>query len=343
MMRDVLLFGLNACLDRRLVVEALTPGEVHRASEVRLSPGGKGPNTAMAARQLGLTATVFTALAGHTGRLIAEQLRAYGVPFEALWAEGESRVTTIVLEVGPAPSEGDARRPAPRDTVLNEEGELGIDGSQLGAFVELAREALHDHRALLLAGSLPRGVDVQVYERLIRYAREQGRPVFVDVPGAVLRALLPHRPALAKPNRREFQEAAGLCVAGMPALVDAARRLLASGFGPDHLVISLGSEGAVLVNGTGAWLAPNPPVEPVDSASAGDAMMAALVDGHLRGEPPPAILAWGVACGAAKVERPGGGFALNPARARELLAAHVSVRPVPEPPPAAALAPSTAR
>ncbi|MBE3597496.1 MAG: hypothetical protein IMX02_01360 [Limnochordaceae bacterium] len=262
------------------------------------------------------TALLTASLAGHTGRpIIAEQLRAYGVgPLEALWAEGESRVTTIVLEVGPAAAEGRARRSARRDTVFNEEGELRIDGSQLEAFVELAREALHDHRALLLAGSLPRGVDVQVYERLNRYARELGRPVFVDVPGAVLRALLPHRPALAKPNRREFQEAAGVAVAGIPALVETARSLLANGFGPDHLVISLGSEGAVLVNGTGAWLAPNPPVEPVDSASAGDAMMAALVDGHLRGEPPPAILAWGVACGAA-----------------------------PEPPPAAALGPSTAR
>jgi len=52
----ILIAGPNLTFDRMLSIDEIRPGEVLRATEVVVAPGGKGVNVARAARALGVPA-----------------------------------------------------------------------------------------------------------------------------------------------------------------------------------------------------------------------------------------------------------------------------------------------
>ncbi|HEX9623007.1 MAG TPA: PfkB family carbohydrate kinase [Streptosporangiaceae bacterium] len=91
------------------------------------------------------------------------------------------------------------------------------------------------------------------------------------------------------------------CIGGTSvSLVEEAARELARG-GAEFVVVSLGAAGLLAVTGEGSWLAR--PGERVDGnpTGAGDAVVAGLADGLMRGLGWPALLRQAVALGAATV------------------------------------------
>jgi 1-phosphofructokinase len=105
---------------------------------------------------------------------------------------------------------------------------------------------------------------------------------------------------LVKPNREELAEASGLPVWTVGQAVTAARTLLDRGAGA--VLASLGADGAVLLDATGAWYGEAPVDAPVSSVGAGDATLAGFLVGGGRG---PDALRSALAFGAAAVQLPG--------------------------------------
>ena len=76
---------LNPSLDRTLRYDRLVPGEVNRASSVRVEPSGKGVNVAAALRSLGVEATILVRGRGHRPGPV-DGLRAQGLePCASRW------------------------------------------------------------------------------------------------------------------------------------------------------------------------------------------------------------------------------------------------------------------
>src|SRR5512141_831144 len=100
----------NPALDRIQVVDRLTPGAVHRATQVMLIADGKGLNVARAAKAFGCGGTSAGVMGGQTGRQVAARAAAGGI--EGAWTEVEGDTRTDVLIVD---GEGVA-------TVINEPG-----------------------------------------------------------------------------------------------------------------------------------------------------------------------------------------------------------------------------
>jgi tagatose 6-phosphate kinase len=89
---------------------------------------------------------------------------------------------------------------------------------------------------------------------------------------------------------------------------------------PAHgaIVVTLGADGAVAVDGTGAWRVRVPPVPTRSAVGSGDAFSAGLMIGLVRAESLTQACALGAACGAANAMTDLAGH-LSPEQVRRIL------------------------
>jgi 1-phosphofructokinase len=127
-----------------------------------------------------------------------------------------------------------------------------------------------------------------------------GVRVAIDTNGPLLRDALAAGPDLVKPNRRELAEASGCSVGGPEEALVAIERLRAAG--ARSVLASLGAEGGLLVDHSGAFHATAAVPTPRSTVGAGDAMLAGFLAAGGYG---PAALAEAVAWGSAAVSLPG--------------------------------------
>lgn len=280
--------GFNTSLDRSVVLEELRPGGVNRVRDVQTWPGGKGLHVALTVAALGEPVSLVGLIDEAHRAFFEDRLRSAGVEFHgvdipgslrtclAIREQGVDRVTEI-LEPGPA------TRPETRQRLTS-------------LFLELAGES----DLAVLSGSAPPGFGDTVYGALVASLREKGVRSLVDASGGLLRGAVEAAPFLIKPNRDELADLAGRPIDGVPAALEAARELIQKG--PHTVVVSLGAEGAVAVQGDRAWRAEAPRVDAVNPVGSGDCLLGGIAVGLARGLDPEAVLALGVACGTANAQ-----------------------------------------
>ncbi|MFN2569017.1 MAG: bifunctional heptose 7-phosphate kinase/heptose 1-phosphate adenyltransferase [Candidatus Dormibacteria bacterium] len=155
---------------------------------------------------------------------------------------------------------------------IDDEVDSLLDGPDLARLVAVAREALADADALLLEdynkGALPPGLIAAVME----IARRRGIPIVVD---PKYRQFFEYAGATVfKPNRRELESALGAAVdlTNGNALPEVLTRLKV-----DNLLVTLGSEGMVLVTKDGNLIQiPSMARQIFDVSGAGDTVTAWL-------------------------------------------------------------------
>ena len=101
----VLTVTLNAAIDKRYDVTAVTVGEVQRVARVRASAGGKGLNVARGARLCGQEVIATGFVAGFAGQFITSQVAAQGIRDEFVRVPGESRTCINIIDADGASTE----------------------------------------------------------------------------------------------------------------------------------------------------------------------------------------------------------------------------------------------
>ena len=148
----------------------------------------------------------------------------------------------------------------------------------------------------MLAGSIPTGLSKDTYRRIMERLDGRGIRVVVDAEGALLTETLPYRPYLIKPNRAELEGIMGHSLPTEEELKVAAAEMQRRG--AVNVLISLGGEGALLLDENGAYhRAYALPVVPVNTVGAGDSTVAGFLAGVGRGYGYSLKLA--MACGGA--------------------------------------------
>ncbi|MBI3214241.1 MAG: 1-phosphofructokinase family hexose kinase [Mycobacterium sp.] len=292
----------NPGIDRTVTLGcALTRGAVHRVQAVSNEPGGKGVNVARALTMAGLEAIAL--LPARPDDPFLAMLSAAGVTAAPVPTTGAVRTNLAITE------------PDGTTTKLNEPGAM-LDTAGVAALTEavLAHAARADW--LVLSGSLPPGMAADWYAEVVALVRDLDCRVAVDTSDAPLTALAAAfgraAPDLIKPNSEELASLSGrsaeelesAVAQGDPApVVTAARDLIGRGVGA--VLATLGAAGAVLVDGTGAWLATPPPIVPRSTVGAGDSSLAGYVCADVAGAPAPRRLQMAVAYGSAAAALPG--------------------------------------
>ncbi|MFC5971571.1 1-phosphofructokinase [Halomarina salina] len=276
----------NPALDHTLRVDApLEAGAVARTDDAQFDPGGKGVNVSKYLTALDAETTATGFLGDPFGSLIRERLDAASVPNDFVDVGTPTRVNT---------------------TILAPDGEFKVNqnGPDVGpAAVDdlVATVERQDPDAVLVAGSLPPGVDPATVDRL---ARAGAWETTVDVGGSVL-AELDAEYALCKPNREELAAATGRAVDTVDECLDAAEALRGETF--RRVVASLGPDGAVMATPEGSYHAEALATDVVDTVGAGDALLSGVLAAFDRGESPPEALRAGIAVAARVVTVAGTG------------------------------------
>ncbi|MEJ3750989.1 hexose kinase [Actinomycetes bacterium KLBMP 9797] len=269
----------NPSVDRTYRIGTLRPGELHRADDVWAEASGKGVNVGRVLRRLGVPVRMIVTAGGGEGRLLAELLSVAGA--ELVPVRGATRVNITLLADGLEP------------TKINEPG-TALSTSEADHLIAATAASLAGTRWLACCGSLPGGADPALVRRLITIARDAGVRVAVDASGAALAAAVDGRADLVKPNRDELAELVGRPIDTVTDAIAGGREIRARTGGT--VLVSLGADGALLLTEAGGWHAASPPVTPLNSTGAGDALLAGyLADDTAR---PPARLAYAVSIGA---------------------------------------------
>lgn len=280
----------NPSIDRTIAVSDLRRGEVHRATSSRIDPGGKGVNVSRAVAAQGGRTLAILPVGGPEGHLMEELLDTAGVPRVSVPVAGTLRMNIAAVE------------PDGTTTKLNEPGPTLTD-AEVSELVDAAVRHAVDATWVVGCGSLPPGAPEDVYAVLAGRARELGIRVAVDSSGAPLRAVVAACPDLIKPNLEELEELVGTPLPTLRDVVVAANDIVAAGI--STVVVSLGGDGAVLVDARGVAHARATVTRPLSTVGAGDCLLAGTLHSLSSGATPAEALRAGVGWGAAAVSLPG--------------------------------------
>uniref|UniRef100_A4XQD9 Phosphofructokinase n=1 Tax=Ectopseudomonas mendocina (strain ymp) TaxID=399739 RepID=A4XQD9_ECTM1 len=306
-MARILTLTLNPALDLTLSLERLQAGTINRCHELRSHAAGKGLNVAQVLADLGHNLSV----AGFLGR-------ANATPFDSLMHKrgfhdlfvrvpGETRSNIKLAE-----SDG-------RITDLNGPGPQ-VEAEHLERLQDELQPLLAGHDAVVVAGSLPRGVTPQWFAGLLRQIKASGVPLAVDSSGEALRAALGVAPWLIKPNEEELAE---VCGSDLSAAVQSLRAQ-----GIEHVLLSRGAAGVDWHGPDIALRAVPPRVEVASTVGAGDSLLAASLHGLLEGWPAERTLRLATAVAAQAVTQIG--FGIHDREQLARLEAAVQLHPIEE-------------
>lgn len=292
----------NPGLDRTYALDALLPGEVHRAAQDWIEAGGKGVNVVRVLRAHGVDTRAVLPIGGPTGESVRDLLRESGVHVEAVPIVGDLRCNITLTEPDGAVTKVNAAGPELAETEVDALVARAVE-------VVTSTVAADDGQAWLVGcGSLGPGVPDDLFARVIGRVREGAGDrvrIAIDSSGAALRDAVAAGPDVVKPNLAELEE---LCARPLPTfgeVVDGARRLVEDGVGA--VLVSLGGDGAMLVTAATVLHAESPVRAVRTTVGAGDALLAGYLSRVDAG--PGDALRHAVAFGAAAVQRPIGAIA----------------------------------
>ncbi|MBJ3778010.1 1-phosphofructokinase family hexose kinase [Acuticoccus mangrovi] len=301
---------MNPAVDVSTTAPGIAPTVKIRCSEPHVQAGGGGINVARVATRFGAEALALFTAGGPNGDHLSKLLKDEGVPIEPIPIAADTRESLTVTE---ATSGDQYRFVFPGPTISPEEEKR----------VLAAVDALAAPPFLVVSGSLPSGLSAGFLATLAERAAATGAKLVVDGPAPVVKA---SRGAfLVKPNITELEDIVGAPLPDDGARVGAARRLIEQGIST-IVLISLGSDGALLVSDDAARLYTSPPVDLVSAVGAGDSMVGGLLVGLAHGASLEDAVAMGVAAGAAAILTPDTELC-RPEDARRLLA-DVTSKPV---------------
>lgn len=259
----------NPSVDRTVAVEELIPGTVIRSAMATVEAGGKGVNVARALVANGHPARALFPSGGVTGQLFESLLEKAGVPVETLDTGADIRTNISLIESGG------------RTTKVNEPGHP-LSEAQVETLFELAQQHAQNSTWIAACGSLPPGAPVDFYAQLAERLHDGPAKTVVDTSGPSLTAMVGVRCSLLKPNRSELAEVTGMVVETMAEAISAAQQLRSTGIAA--VLVSLGSDGAVLVDENGILHGVAATSEVRNTVGAGDALLSGFLAGGGTGE-----------------------------------------------------------
>ena len=273
----------NPALDYIVKMDEFNLGNVNRSNNEFVYAGGKGINVSIVLNNLGVKSKALGFIAGFTGDEIERRVREFGCDTEFIkLKEGMSRINVKI--------------------------KADVESEINGGGPDISSEALEKLYAkldtlttgdiLVLAGSIPKTMPTDIYERIMERLQEKDVKFIVDTTGESLLKVLKYNPFLIKPNHHELGELFGVKLNSKEEVIEYAKKL--KDMGAQNVIISMAGDGAVLIDSNGGVTTSNVPKGVVkNSVGAGDSMVAGFIAGYLNSEKIEDGFKLGVATGSA--------------------------------------------
>ena len=272
----------NPAIDYVIHTDNIKTGEVNRTDSETYFIGGKGINVSAVLAQLGVKSVALGFIAGFTGDAIEKGVREKGIEADFIKLDnGFSRINVKIK--------------SEEETEINGQGPVIDDKAIEVLFTKL--DAMNNGDTLVLAGSIPKSVDSDIYEKILSRCTGKGIRAVVDASGKLLMNVLKYRPFLIKPNKNELEEMFGVQIESSDDIAKYALKLRE--MGARNVLVSMAGDGAVLFAENGETYTCGVCKGTVrNSVGAGDSMVAGFIAGIVDGDYEYA-LKLGTACGGA--------------------------------------------
>lgn len=286
----ITIVNLNPCIDWQYHVPAFTYGGMNRVRRTYESAASKGTNVAVVLKNLGQAPFCIGFNFDDGGGKLTKKLDSLDIHHSFESVEGAVRVNIKLYD----DSTGEM-------TELNQPGEFvpEIYVQKLEEKVTVLSGEYGEDGILVLSGSLPAGVQKNIYARLLTLWAGK---VFLDAEGDVLRLALERgrKPYAIKPNLFELESTFDVKLATPKNIADFCHTCDILQNIP-VICVSIGAEGAVLVTPTASYFSPGLNVDVRGVQGAGDSMVAGLIHGVLSQVAAPELLRYAVAAASASV------------------------------------------
>jgi 1-phosphofructokinase family hexose kinase len=297
---------LNPALDKTLEVPNFAQGRRHRSIDQVTMPGGKGINVARVIKRLGQPVIATGLAGGATGTRIVEALNDEAILNSFVRIREESRTNTAVFD----PTTGS-------HTEINERGPA-VSAVELELFQEKLLYLAKGASMCVFAGSLPRGIESDLYAELIRDVKRLGVLTLADTEGEPLRLAMRAEPDVVTPNELEAEELVGQEFNDDDDRAQALVEMTRLGAAEAIMTVSDGCYAQVNEDGPTLYRVSVPEQEARSRIGSGDAFLAGYVAARYSERAPVECLRYGVACGAESIQHFGAG-AVDPANVGRLL------------------------
>jgi 1-phosphofructokinase len=272
---------ITPSLDYTTYLPELRLGELNRTSDVFYYPGGKGINVSRVLGRLGTKSIALGYIGGFTGQYITDFLKEEGILTDFIRTEDITRINVKVK----AAEESELNGPGP-----------SINGLQQQELLEKV-QAMTSGDWFVLAGSLTDTIPSSFFEEIAAICEKNNIKFVLDTSGSALIDLIHTKPFLVKPNIEELGELFNVEISTKEEAFHYAQKLVGKGI--QHVVVSMGGEGALLVTKDLALLAEAPKGLVVNTVGAGDSLVAGFLASFTKDENATEAFRYGVASGSA--------------------------------------------
>ncbi|HEK0656557.1 MAG: 1-phosphofructokinase [Proteus mirabilis] len=264
MRRRVATITLNPAYDLVGISTPIELGEVNRVTTAGFHAAGKGINVAKVLKSLGIDVTVGGFLGKENQDGFQKEFSEAGIANRFQMVEGRTRINVKLTE------------PNGKVTDFNFSG-FEITKQDWTRFVNDTLSWAGQFDMICVSGSVPPSIDLNDFTAWMKRLRSECMCLIFDSSREAFVAGLKALPWLVKPNHHELEIWAGRPLPELSDVVQAAHELRQQGIA--HVVISLGEQGAMWVNASGAWMAKPPKCDVVSTVGAGDSMVGGLIYG----------------------------------------------------------------
>ena len=280
---------LNPSIDYIVRLKEFVSGITNRTTGEEYYIGGKGINVSCILSELGIQSTALGFTAGFTGEAIENGLREQGIRSDFIRLKnGISRINIKVK--------------ADKESEINCQGPH-IEQDEFEKLLSMTDE-IKDGDTIVLAGSIPKTVADDTYEKILERLKGKNIRIVVDATKKLLVNCLKYKPFLIKPNKQEISEIFSAKVESGEDIEIYARELMK--MGARNVIVSLGGDGAVLFAEDGNTYHTGVVKEKVlNTVGSGDSMVAGFIAGYEQKGDYGYALRLGTACGNATAFSPG--------------------------------------
>lgn len=228
---------LNPAIDREYFIETNEPGEhqyIYEDENIKVSPGGKGLLSAVNLKHIGYSDVQNIGfVGGKQGLFFEKMVQDHEVTTNYVYTDNEIRNNIFVIGKEPVTY-----------THYNDYT-YRVEERDVEELIKRYRRGIVDSKYIMIAGSIPKGVDFNIYKKLIEIANEQDKIVYLHASGEALNQALEAEPKFVAPYFKHTDKILDKEVKTIDDYIEAGKKLQEAGaeyvmipFHCDRLVFS---------------------------------------------------------------------------------------------------------
>lgn len=251
---------LNPAIDRTVICNEINLKDVTRVTKTTREAAGKGINVSKVIKNMGEQSICTGFLAGDNGRFIDDELSRLDIDTKFIHVSGNTRENIKVVSTFNN-----------QTLELNEMGP-SIEELSLSHMLEYYDKVLKKDDILVLAGSAPLNVPIDIYASIIERYKEKGVLVILDTSKELFERGIEAKPSVIKPNLYELESYFKKTISNYTEAIPYAKLLVDKGI--DEVIVTLGKDGSLYVSKDQILKVEIPVVEVKGTVGAGDSFVA---------------------------------------------------------------------